>query len=149
MPEDRDSLLQHYRLMRSELVSAIAGLTEAQLTEPTIDGWSVKDHLAHIALWDDLRASEVTRISAGFDSAWRMEGNDEVLSGLAYELRRGLSLTQARWEWETSRERLLAAIGDATPRGLDATLYGEAALRSTHEAAHTGWIRRWRNERGY
>lgn len=34
------------------------------------------------------------------------------------------------------------AIAAATPRGLDGSLYGEAGLRSTHEAAHTGWIKR-------
>jgi hypothetical protein len=72
--EDRDALLQHYRQMRRELLAAIDGLTDALLTEPSLDGWSVKDHLAHLALWDDLRASEVVRISAGHDSAWRMTG---------------------------------------------------------------------------
>jgi len=35
----------------------------------------------------------------------------------------------------------------ATARGLEGSRYGEAGLRSTHEAAHSGWIRRWRGER--
>ena len=26
--------------------------------------------------------------------------------------------------------------------------FAEAGLRSEHEAAHTGWIKRWRGERG-
>ncbi len=72
MAEDRDALLQHYRQMREDLLVAIDGLSDELLTEPSLDGWSVKDHLAHLALWDDLRASEVVRISAGHDSAWRM-----------------------------------------------------------------------------
>jgi len=29
-----------------------------------------------------------------------------------------------------------------TERGLDGSLCGEAGLRGTHNAAHTGWIRR-------
>jgi hypothetical protein len=46
MPEDREALLQHYRLMRADLLAAIDGLTDALLSEPTLDGWSIKDHLA-------------------------------------------------------------------------------------------------------
>ena len=149
MAEDRDTLLQHYRQMREELLAAIDGLSDELLTEPSLDGWSVKDHLAHIALWDDLRAGEVARISAGYDSAWRMTDDQaEAYNALGHPLRRALSPDQVRWELATSRQRLLDAIASATPRGLDGSLYGEAGLRSDHEAAHAGWIKRWRGERG-
>lgn len=149
MAEDRDALLQHYRQMREELLSAIHDLSDELMTEPSLDGWSVKDHLAHLALWDDIRASEVVRLSAGHDSAWRMtDAQAETYNALGHALRRALSLDQVRWELATSGQRLLDAIASATPRGLDAALYGEAGLRSAHEAAHTGWIKRWREERG-
>ncbi len=148
MPEDRDALLDHFRQMRAALLAAIDGLSEARLVEPTLDGWSVKDHLAHLALWDDLRASEVERISAGHQTAWHMPGRDHEYSGLAYDLRRDLSLAQVRWELATSHRRLLDAIASASPLGLDASRYGEAALPSTHEAQHTEWILRWRAEQG-
>src|SRR3990172_10667047 len=143
MAEDRDALLQHYREMREELLAAIDGLSDELMTEPSLDGWSIKDHLAHLALWDDIRASEVVRISSGHDSAWRMSGEqDTVYNALAHDLRLALSPDQARWEMMTSRQRLLDAISSATARGLDASLYGEAGLRSTHEAQHAGWITR-------
>jgi hypothetical protein len=149
MAEDRDDLLRHYRQIREALLAAIEGLSNESLSEPSLDGWAVKDHLAHLALWDDLRASEVLRISAGHDSAWRMTGEqDATYSLMAYELRRGLSAEQAQWELTTSRQRLLDAIASATDRGLDSSLYGEAGLRSTHEAQHTEWITRWRREKG-
>lgn len=149
MAEDRDALLEHYRRMREELLAAVDGLSDELMTERSLDGWSVKDHLAHLALWDDIRASEVVRISAGHDSAWRMTGDqDGVYSALGHALRLVLSVDQVRWELAASRQRLLEAIASATPRGLDASLYGEAGLRSSHEAAHTGWIKRWRGERG-
>ena len=144
MPEDRDALLAHFHQMRAALLAAIEGLNDAQMVEPSLDGWSVKDHLAHLALWDDLRASEVERISAGYQTAWHMPGRDHEYSGLAYELRRDLALAQVRWELATSHRRLLHAIASASPLGLDASRYGEAALRSTHEAQHTEWIARWR-----
>jgi uncharacterized damage-inducible protein DinB len=149
MPEDREALLEHYRQTREELISAINGLSDDLMTEPSLDGWSVKDHLVHIALWDDLRAGEVVRISAGHDSAWRMTSEqDEAYNALAHSLRKTFSLDQVRWELAASRQRLLDAISSARPRGLDASLYGEAGLRSLHEGRHTGWIKRWREERG-
>ncbi|TAK23967.1 MAG: DinB family protein [Chloroflexota bacterium] len=135
--------------MREGLLAAFDGLSDELMCEPSIDGWSVKDHLAHIALWDDIRASEVVRISAGHESAWRATGDqDAAYNALAYSLRRGFSLGQVRWELTTSRQRLIDAISSATPRGLDPSRYGEAGLRSSHEAAHAGWIARWRRERG-
>src|SRR4249919_8875 len=106
--EDRDALLRHYREMREGLLAAIHGLTDAQMTDPSIDGWSVKDHLAHLALWDDVRASEVTRISAGHDSAWRIsEEQAEAYNAIAYPARRDLPLAQVRWELATSWARLV------------------------------------------
>ena len=149
MAEDRDDLLRHYRSTREELLAALDGISDELMIERSLDGWSVKDHLAHMALWDDVRASEVLRISAGFDSAWRMNGEqDEAYNVLGHDLRLGLSLEQVRWEFATSRQRLLDAIAAATPRGLDPSLYGEAGLRTGHEEEHTGWIKRWRTEKG-
>ena len=149
MPEDRNELIAHFASMRTELLAAIDGLTDEQMTDPSIDGWSVKDHLAHLAQWDDLRAMEVVRISAGYESAYQMaEGQDETFNQLGYELRRDLPLDQVRWEFTVSRQRLNEALAAATPRGLDASLYGEASLQTNHESQHAGWIRRWRGERG-
>ncbi|HEX5417163.1 MAG TPA: DinB family protein [Chloroflexota bacterium] len=149
MPENKEELLSHYRRMRADLLAAIDGLTDEQLTEESLDGWSVKDHLAHLAFWDDLRAAEVARVSAGHQAAWVMTPEqDEALNALAYACRREMSPAQAKWELAESRQRLVDAISSATPRGLDASLYGEAGLRTSHEAEHAGWIRRWRANRG-
>lgn len=149
LPDDRFRLIEHYRRMRRDLLATVEGLKDELMTEPSLDGWSVKDHLAHLAAWDEVRASEVERISAGFDSAWRMvTDQDAVYSALAHALRQDLSVEQVMWELDRTHERLLVAVRAATPRALDAALYGEAALLSTHEAQHTGWIRRWRDAKG-
>jgi len=148
MGENREDLLEHYRQTRDELLTAIRGLSDEQMSEASIDGWSVKDHLAHLALWDDLRAMEVARISAGHDSAWRFtEAQDDSYNELGYSLRRAMTVEQAKWELEQSRKRLLDAISAAKPRGLDASLYGGAGLLSSHETMHAGWIKRWRSEK--
>jgi uncharacterized damage-inducible protein DinB len=149
MPENRDELIAHYAATRADLLDALEGLSDETMSERTLDGWSISDHLAHIAAWDEVRAAEVARISAGWTSAWRMtHEQDEAYNALSYALRADLTAAQARWELATTRERLLSAIAAATARGLDGSLYGEAGLRSTHEVEHGEWIRRWRGERG-
>jgi len=149
MAENKEELLKQYRRTRDELMAVIDGLTDEQMSDPSLDGWSVKDHLSHIALWDDLRAVDVERISAGHESAWKFSGvQDDEYNEVGHTLRLGLSASQAKWELERSRKRLLDAISEATPRGLDASLYGSAGLVSSHEVEHTGWIKRWRAEKG-
>ncbi len=147
MAENREDLLRHYRESRARMLKAIEGLTDEQMSEPSLDGWAVKDHLAHLALWDELRAAEVERISAGHASAWKMtEAQDDEFNATGYELRRNVSAAQARWELETSRRKLLDAITAATPAALETSRYGAAGVRSDHENQHAEWIERWRGE---
>jgi hypothetical protein len=73
---------------------------------------------------------------------------DEAHNAMGHELRRNLSLEQARWEFATSHQRLLDAIAAATPRGLDASLYGAAGLAMAgYDEEHAGWIKHWRGEK--
>ncbi len=149
MSAERAQLLEEYRQMHAELLAAIHGLTDEQMQERSLDGWSVKDHLAHLATWDEIRASEVERISAGYASTWRMtDEQDDTFNNISYALRRDLTLEQVRWELERTHTRLIEAIAGASDRGLDATLYGEAGLQSGHATLHAGWIREWRQREG-
>ena len=150
MDEDLGALIRHYGESRARLLAAIDGLSDDQMSEPTIDGWALKDHLAHLALWDDIRAAEVERISAGHASAWKMtEKQDEDHNATGFELRRSMSAAQARWELENSRRKLVDAIRLAPEGALDPDRYGAAGLRSNHEGQHADWIERWRGEQGY
>jgi len=149
--DPRSAIVQSYQEVRAELMAAIDGLSDAQLTDLSFDGWSVKDHLAHLIVWDEIRAGEIARISAGGDCAWpttMTEDQVESLNTMTVELRRGLSARQILAELATSRQRVIAAIMAATPRGLDASLYGASGLQSTHDSEHAGWIRAWRDKQG-
>ena len=146
--QSKDELTQHFLSIRADLRSALDGLSEAQMLEPTIDGWSVKDHLAHMAFWDDLRAADIERISAGYESAWPITVDSDQLNGIVQGARSGLSLKQVMLEFEAARQRVLDAVAAATPRGLDASLYGDPALRTDHDLAHAEYTRSWRRQRG-
>lgn len=145
MTENRETLIRHYLEMRQALLAVVDALPPEALTVGVVDGWTVADHLSHLAAWDELRASEVVRISAGYESICRMdETQGDVYSTLMHALRRPLSMEQVRWELDQSHRRLLDAIASATDTGLDGSRYGEAGLRSTHEAEHTTWLLNYR-----
>jgi DinB superfamily len=148
---EREALRAHYEAVREPLLRALEGLTDEQMLEPSLDGWSVKDHLAHLTVWDEIRVQEIERISAGGEPAWppTMTGPQiETFNNLIADLRRGLSPAQVWRELDTARARVLAAIGAASERGLDGSHYGEAGLRSSRYRDHTDDILRWRKARG-
>ena len=66
---ERRAVIESFQRSRSELLSVIEGLSEAQLLEPSLDGWSVKDHLSHLAQWHELRFLDTVRLAAGYHSA--------------------------------------------------------------------------------
>ncbi|MEZ4500950.1 MAG: DinB family protein [Thermomicrobiales bacterium] len=147
---DSDDLIQHYRTMRSALLAALEGLTAEQLTQTTLDGWSVKDHLNHIVFWDEMRAADMERISAGHDSAWHMTDDQaEALNGLAHPMRSRLSIAQTMWDLERTHRLIIEALDHATVVGLDPDRYAEPGLFSDHESEHTEWILAWRKRMGY
>lgn len=149
MQAAKDDLRRHYEHSRKTLLAAIDGLTDADMSLAALDGWSVKDHLTHVTMWDEIRAAEIERISAGFEPAWRpmTEAETESFNALIERMRSSLPLTQVLAELESSRARVLEAIANASERGLDETRYGEAGLRTTHELAHAAMIGRWREQR--
>src|ERR1700730_13873039 len=49
---EKDQLLERIERSWASLDELVAGLTEAQLATPGTEGWSVKDHLAHLAAWN-------------------------------------------------------------------------------------------------
>ena len=50
-PTNKAELLKRIRAARAKLDRSVAGLDEAALAAPGPEGWSVKDHLAHLAAW--------------------------------------------------------------------------------------------------
>ena len=48
MPPPPKALRAQYEAVREPLLHALEGLTDEQMLEPSLDGWSVKDHLV---LW--------------------------------------------------------------------------------------------------
>jgi uncharacterized damage-inducible protein DinB len=64
--EERLHLLARLAAERSELLAGLLGLDGKALTEePFLEGWTVKDALAHIAAWDRWEQRQMARMVAG------------------------------------------------------------------------------------
>jgi hypothetical protein len=51
-PKDKDELLDRIRKEWNALDRAVTGLSEERMSVPGEGGWSIKDHLSHLAAWE-------------------------------------------------------------------------------------------------
>ena len=150
MSNERTNASQWIETGGRDLDAAIAGLTEGQMLEQSIDGWSVKDHLGHLGVWHELRFLEIERLAAGYVSAMdSSEEMDETFNEIARVWRASLPLEQVLWELQNSRRRVLDAISSLSGEGLVRVLGDDWPLRTGHESQHAGYIRDWRRGKGW
>jgi len=52
LPQNKAELLERIQRSRSALEGTLSALSEDQLRQAGPSGWSIKDHLAHLATWE-------------------------------------------------------------------------------------------------
>ncbi len=121
-PRDKAGLLSRIDRAWAALEESFAGLSEAQLTAPGPEGWSVKDHLAHIATWE--RILLVAHLqgrsfaeAAGMDDA-TAKATEEMtaetgLNDWFLQRDRGRPLADVLADVRETHARLLEALEDA------------------------------------
>lgn len=149
----RQELLAELAEARRELLSAVEGLSEAQMTAPLPGGeWSAKDILAHVASWEELRPVEVARTAGGDQPVYgRLQDDDfDRWNALMMVYRRDLPLEQVLRELLKARERLLAVVAELPDEQLPAAAEGRMRIRRAahHEREHATQIREWRQREG-
>jgi hypothetical protein len=146
---ERRAVLAAFEASQAAVLAAIDGLDITQLTERSIDGWSVKDQLAHLAQWHELRWLDLTRLAAGYESAVNSTpAQDEAFNAMTVAWRAGLSWQQTLWERQTARGRVVDAVRTLQADELERALRDDWPLRTGHEDEHAGYIRSWRVARG-
>jgi hypothetical protein len=158
---DKQELIQKLEQSREEFLDTIEGLSEDEMEQPgAMEGWSVKDILAHIALWE----SELVKLL--FQARQGRKPATVHFSGESVDER------NAKWHHQ-SKERPLERVLDdfhcvrnQTVRRVEAFpdrdlddpqrfpwLQGEPLWKwiaedsFEHEAEHTADIRKWREQR--
>jgi hypothetical protein len=138
-PETAAETLAQFDRMWAELDATVNGLSEQALTEvhdPA--GWSAKDHLMHVAQWEQALLAKVDgrprHEALGIDAATDRTGDDDTINAAIFAATRHRPLKEVlgtlRETHAATRARLVAAV----------TLLSEVPGYADHYAQHRGWI---------
>lgn len=95
----------------ARLDSLLEPLSAAQLTAPTSEGgWSVKDHLAHLAAWLTNTSQRIERQGVGDLDAIP----DDEINEMLYQRDKGRPFTEVLANLRASRDRLRALVSPLT-----------------------------------
>lgn len=157
-PENAGELLERVHAAWATFESAIADLSEAQMTQPGPEGWSVKDHLAHIATWERATTLILRRRpqaeAFGLDAATLKEMDIDALNEQIYQRDRGLSLQEVLEAGRRAHAELVEAVESLSDADIGRTIAEYGADPSdarpllpkivgdtyAHYAEHQVWI---------
>ena len=151
----RDDLLRQEAEAWGRIDGIVATLSAAELVRPgyTVEGWSVKDMMAHVAAWSNVAAGVLREISAGTWTGHHVSdepGGTDRLNAEWFERDRELDVDTVRSEWHASRTSMLEAFGALDEITPDADEWFEESGPS-HYAEHMPdlerWVRRIRSHR--
>ena len=165
LPNDKAEALERIERARAALEQAISALDEAQLLAPgPHEGWSIKDHLAHLATWEAGLAALLRkqhRYAAmgveDVDEETALSSNADALNAVIYARTKGRSLAEVRDALRDAQNQLLEALAPLSEEDLRKTYShyqpdepgedsGEPILRWIagnsygHYAEHQRWI---------
>lgn len=114
VPVTRDNMIHYISKGWDALHTYLNTLGEEQITGPVDDaGWTVKDHMIHLAVWEDgllaVLNGESKREAMGVDEATWEAGLDPINAAIQQRLR-DVPLDEVRSTMRRSHERIVAKI---------------------------------------
>lgn len=136
---------------RGILLDAVNNLSDEQMVIPIDGGWSVKDHLIHITVWDEMRFFEISRIARGGSASFPATPDEADIFWLnepTVAMRRRLSLKQVIIDLAYARDLVLEAVTICPEDRLDSNLYEEIGIEggAAHDREHADTILAWRKK---
>ena len=147
----RDQLLLEMNAARARVMAAIDRLSDGQASRSELDGWSVKDHLAHLTACDEFRFYEIGRVSRGARPAFASDDEQmDTLNEAMVTVRRHLTVDEVMADLEFARSLVLEAIGQAPELALSPEAYGDFPVDGSiaHDLEHAAAITAWREREG-
>jgi hypothetical protein len=122
MTVDKAALLQQVEQGWDEYRTYLASLSEEQLTVPTdAMGWTAKDHVIHIAIWENETSSWLAKNlryeSLGVDQATVEEGTDQI-NAVIHQRYQDLPLSDALRLSRQNHEQLMRQLESLTNEDL-------------------------------
>ena len=129
---------------RQELTASLQGLTAEQMEIPLPEGWSVKDILAHVAMWNEVELADMRRASRGdkpalasFDSPLVDKWNE-----VQFAVRKAFPLGQVTRELMETRNALTEFLASLQDGQLISGYIPVACMHSArHDQRHAAQIR--------
>ena len=122
LPKDKAELMERIQLARGRLLETIDQLSDEQLIAPgPPDGWSVKDHLSHVAIWE--RSLEALLQGRPRYAAMNVDEqtylrSEDALNALIFQHNKGRSLAEALAGFEQAHNDLLGVLAGLTDADL-------------------------------
>jgi hypothetical protein len=155
---NKGELLEKLEQSRTDFLEILEPLSEEQLLQPTLaGGWSVKDSLVHLMLWEAELIKLLFQTHQGRTPKTILNGNetDDEINARWYTQHKDRTLEQALEDFENIRNQTIHRIESFSERDLtDPIRYkwlnGKplwrwiAASTFEHEAEHVGEIHSYR-----
>lgn len=153
----KQELISTIEAERAKLDALIGTLSDAQMNEPNAVGeWSVKDTLAHLAMWTSRNITVIYQAEQGqkAEEIDEMFDDADALNAADYETQKDRPLDRILSDLRGTHKQLLRRLGAWNEADLfDQTLYSWLRGQSLsdflvdaveHAAAHRKLIEQWR-----
>lgn len=143
-PVTKAELLSRLEKGWNDFHAYIGTLTEKQLTEPTdAAGWTVKDHIIHLAVWEDGIYALLTGLprdkQMGVDQQMWDYGLIDRMNGIIQQRHKDKSLAEVLTTFDTVHQRLIVTIETLSDDDLSRP-YSHYQSGSTFDEPVIGWI---------
>lgn len=120
-PFSKNRLLELMRNGFAEFESFLAPFSEEEMTTPGVnDAWSVKDNLAHLAVWQWHALRLIQAAKDHVPPAREYEGlTEEQENEQIYQQHKDRSLSEVQSEFRSSFEKLLEGVQNLTQEELE------------------------------
>lgn len=99
---------------RAALEQTLSPLTDTQMTKSGHEGWSVKDHLAHLAAWEQMLIETIQGRPGNailqMDEQEFLAKNVDELNAIIYQRNKDHPLVDVRRAFKESHQRILASL---------------------------------------
>ncbi|CAN5652377.1 hypothetical protein BH10CHL1_BH10CHL1_26680 [soil metagenome] len=119
LPKDKSELMARIAHERAALEQVLHGLNETQMTAIGPEGWSVKDHLAHIVTWEKILLiahlqghsfAEAADMDAATSAATEQMTAETGLNDFFHERDKARPLADVITDFRQSHQQILAAL---------------------------------------
>jgi uncharacterized protein (TIGR03083 family) len=128
LPKDKADLMNRIQREWSALLHTVENRSHEQMTRPGPGGWSIKDHIAHLAEWERFLLlnqfeGHPPHQALQVDRATLEQSDEDGLNVILFERNRDRSLPDALADLHQTHAQLLAALEQIPDGGLTQPSY--------------------------